>query len=233
MMKLNKTLLIVVSICLILLIGTPLIYWEIIEQYQSFREPINRYSSDTYHDLYDNETLSKVWNKTKDLKQMGYFSKYGDYSVLMSFHAYRDGMIGYSEWFVVASTLQPDRYGMIHELVIRFNATNIYPDRDLGNVTFIKSYENVHKFNLTSYEEGTQAINDFMDQNRIFSFRGSPTAACTPYFPFLLLFEAPADFGETIILNLNTGKIVIAALSVWAGSGDLVYPEFISVMGGY
>ena len=231
MMKLNRTLLIVVSICLILLIAAPLIYWEIIEQYQSFREPINRYSSDTYQYLYDNETLSRVWNRTKTLRQMIYFSGYGDYSVLMSFHAYGDGMLGYSEWFVVASTLQPDRYGMIHELVVRFNFS-IYP-LDLENLTFVKSYENIHRFNLTSYEEGTQAITDFVDQHGSFSSRSVPLPECVPYFPFLLLFDYPGDFGETIILNLNTGEVMLAASSVWMGIGRFVFPEFIPVMGRY
>jgi len=89
LMKLNRTLLAVVCICLAVLVLTPLVYWKIVLENQSFREPINRYSSDSYYSLYNNETLNKVWNKARDLKQMGYFSRYGDYSVLMSFHAYR------------------------------------------------------------------------------------------------------------------------------------------------
>jgi len=229
-MRLNRTLLIAVSISLILLILTPLVYWNIIEQYKSFIEPINRFSSGSYYFMYNNETLNEVWNRTKELKQMIYFSAYGDYSVLISFHAYRDGGIGYSEWFVVASTLQPDRYGMIHELVVRFNVS-IYP-LDLGNITFVKSYENIHRFNLTSYEDGTKAINDFMNQYVVFN-RNSPPAdvGFEPYFPFLLLFVYPSDFGETIILNFNTGKLVVAATSVWMGTGTLLFPESVDALG--
>jgi len=121
---------------------------------------------------------------------------------------------------------------MIHELVVRFNATNIHTDMDLGNITFVKSYENVHSFNLTSYEDGTQAMNDYMNQQAVFSRNSPPTAfSCVPYFPFLLLFVYPSDFGETIVLNLDTGKIMLAASSVWMGTGTLVYPESVAALG--
>ncbi len=224
-MKLNRTLLIVVCICLVPLVLTPLIYWKMVQEGQSFREPINKYSSNSYHMRYDNETLSEVWNRTKNLKQVSDFSRYGNYSVLMSFHAYGGG---YCEWFIVASTLQPDAEGVIHELVVRFDASNYY---DMADIIFIKSYEDANSFNLTSYEDGSQVITGFLNQHESFSYRSYPTPPCSLYFPFLLLFDYAGDVGETIILNLNTGRTMIAASSVWMGTGDLVYPEFMQNVG--
>lgn len=226
--KLNKILWIAVCVCLALLVLAPLVYWKMTEEGQSFREPVNKYSVNTYHDFYNNETLSEVWNKTKNLKQVSDFSRYGNYSVLMSMHIYRPLGGGYFEWFIVASTLQPDSDGVIHELAIRFNGSSFY---DSGNITLAKCYEWAHNFNLTPLENGKSVIADFVAQHESFSYDGFVEGSYTVFFPFLFAFNYPNDFGGTVILNLNTGEIMIAASSVWMGTGDLVYPEFIQDVG--
>lgn len=219
---------IVIAVLLSLIIA-PIFYLEIMERNQNFREPVNIYFSNTYHWLYDNETLMEVWNKTKDLRQVSRFSRHGNYSVLITFHAYQDGAVGYSEWFVVASTLQPSNEGLIHELVVRFKVNDI---RNVKNTTFVKSYEGSSNLNITSLEDGKKTMGEFIAQDPNQYWLGpSYSEEAKAHYPFLFLFVGPYDFGITIISNLNTGKIMIAATGIWSGTGDLVYPEFIKDFG--
>jgi len=220
---LRKILWVVVITILVSLSIVPVFYLETMERDQNFTEPVNIYFSNAYHRLYDNETLMEVWNKTKDLRQVSRFSRYGNYSVLITFHAYQDGAVGYSEWFVVASTLQTSNDGLIHELVIRFKVNDI---RNVKNTTFVKSYEGSSNLNITSLEDGKKFIGEFIAQEPNQYWLGpSYSEEAKDYNPFLFLFVEPYDFGITIISNLNTGKIMIAATGVWSGTGVLVYPE--------
>ena len=219
---------VVIVTILVSLIIASVFYLEMLERNQNFTEPVNIYFSNTYHWLYDNETLMGVWNKTKDLRQVSRFSRYGNYSVLITFHAYQDGAVGYSEWFVVASTLQPSNDGLIHELVIRFKVNDI---RNVKNTTFVKSYEGSSNLNITSLEDGKKFIGEFIAQEPNQYWLGaSYSEEAEVHYPFLFLFVYPTDFGITVISSLNTGRILIAASGIWAGRGRLVYPELIKDM---
>lgn len=206
-----------VSVCLIILVLVPFAYWIVIEN-QSISKlgPSNLYFFDTANSYpFDNDTYMKVWDSTKSLEEISEFSKLGNYSVLITWNPYRVGALGYTEWFVVASTLQPDKNGFIHQVSLRLN---------LLNFTLIASYEQTFRYNLTSVENGTKTIEDFISE--VPSEQDFHTN-----YPFLILIVPATDFGVMAILNQETGKIMIAATIVWNGAGGLLYPENIPKLG--
>ena len=206
-----------VSVCLIILVLGSFVCWIIIENQSISRlEPTNMYFFDTTNSYpFDNDTYMKVWNSTKNLEEISEFSKLGNYSVLITWNPYREGALGYTEWFVVASTLQPDKNGLIHQTSLRLN---------LLNFTLIASYEQTFKYNLTSVENGTKTIENFISE--VPSEQDFHTN-----YPFLIVTVPAADFGVMAILNQETGKIMIAATIVWNGAGGLLYPENIPNLG--
>lgn len=217
-----------VSVCLIVIVLVSFAYWIIIEN-QSVRrlEPTNLYFRDNVYAYpylaLANETYMKVWNSSKNLQEISDLSRVGNYSVLIYWHAYREGLTGYTEWFVLASTLEPDKNGFIHQVSLRLNYENL---------TLIASYEQTLSYNLTPVENGTKTIEDFTSQV-LDQYYPSPTEQdFHTNSPFLILLVLPSDFGMTAILNLETGKIMIAASSVWnGGGGQLLYPENIPKLG--
>jgi hypothetical protein len=210
----------VISVCLALLILTPFIYWIIAQnQETNTPEPSGLYFFKGLGSV-DNETMMKVWNSTKNLKKLHELSTHGNYSVLIYPHVYATGGPFYAEWFVAASTLQPDNKGLIHELPLRF---------DYYNFTLVESYEQAYNFNPTSIENGEQTVKDFIAQDPNHYFVTVQNYQTN--YPFLVCSSPPLDFGISIILNLNTGKLMVAATSVWMGHGGLLYPERIPRMG--
>jgi hypothetical protein len=171
----------------------------------------------------DNETYMKVWSNSKNFQEVSDLSRVGNYSVLIYWHAYRKGLTGYTEWFVIASTLEPDKNGFIHQVSLRLN-------REI--LTLIASYEQTLSYNLTSVENGTKTIQDFISQVPLYEYMYITEQDFHTNYPFLILLHLPSDFGITAILNQETGKIMIAATSVWnGGGGQLFYPENIPNLG--
>ena len=169
---------------------------------------------------FDNETYKEIWNTTRSLYEISQFLKLGNYSVLITWEGYRQGGLGYSEWFVVASTLQPDKNGLIHQAILR-----LY----LFNFSLVASYQNTLKYNPTPVENGTKAILDYISNPEII-----PPPLDQEFhenYPFLILLENPSDFGGVVIFNEETGKIMIVATSVWNGAGSLIYPEYLPDLG--
>ncbi|MDH5483150.1 MAG: hypothetical protein OEY22_09790 [Candidatus Bathyarchaeota archaeon] len=208
----------IICICLVLLVLTPIFYWTMIRSEETHGlEPSEIYFFN-FNDWFSNETFWEVWNKTKNLDVMAEFSRNGNYSVLVCPHGY--GWRG--EWFIVASTLEPSSEGLIHELVLRL---------DYENLTFIKSYEQSHSFNMTSVENGTRTIDDLMNQSPNHYVVWPREEDFFVNYPFLILFVTPMDFGITVILNLYTGKVMIAATGIWCDGGHVIYPENIYDVG--
>ncbi|MDH5787436.1 MAG: hypothetical protein OEZ40_03985 [Candidatus Bathyarchaeota archaeon] len=205
-----------------MLVLTPIFYWTIIESQEAHELEPSMIHFFHFTELLSNETFMDVWNKTKDLDVTAEFSRNTDYSVLVYAHYYACGGFSGAEWFVVASTLEPDSEGNIHELVLRL---------DYENSTLIKPYLQTHSFNLTSVENGTRIIEDFMAQDPYQYWSNPREENFHVNYPFLILFIFPIDYGITVVLNLNTGKVMIAATSVWMGYGYLVYPEKIYDVG--
>ncbi len=115
---------------------------------------------------------------------------------------------------MTATTLEPDGKGLIYGLVLRL---------DYDDLTVIRVYRYSYGFNPTSIEEGTTMIKDFLAEEAPWvGFYNYDLYVDYP--PFLIYFCPPIDFGITIILNLNTGKLMIAATSAWMGHGWLLYP---------
>jgi len=193
----------------------PIVYLVIVEiQKKSTREP----SEILFFNVYppaENETFASAWNHTKQLDELSAFSGYGNYSVLVYLHSYAP-LESQGEWFVVASTLLPDTTGHIHELILRL---------DFQNFSLVKSYESTSSSNPTTVEDGTKTIQNFIAQDKDHYWVHSSNKAY--YYTddqFLIFFEMPSDLGMTVILNLRTGRIMIAATGIWMGQGKLVYP---------
>lgn len=210
-----------ISVYLIILVLASFVIWIIIENQSISRlEPSNLYFFKPPYSS-DNETYMNVWNSSKNLEEISNLSKLGNYSVLITWNAYRWGWFGYTEWFVVASTLKPDKNGFIYQVSLRLN---------FENLTLVASYEQTLSYNLTSFENGTKTIEDYISQLSL-DFPYQAENDLHNYYPFLILFHIPTDFGGMVILNQETGKIMIAANCVWLGAGGLLYPENIPKLG--
>jgi hypothetical protein len=211
-----------VSVCLIFLVLGSFVYWIIIEKQSTTRlEPSNLYFFNPSYSV-GNETFMKVWNSTKNLEEISDLSRLGNYSVLIYWYYYAMGLVGapeyLSEWFVVASTLQSDKNGFIHQVFLRLS---------FENFTLIASYEQAFNYSPTPFVNGTQTIQDFLSRDPILYGVQEIQQEFYTNYPFLILVVKPMDFGITIILNQETGKIMMAATLVWIGMGHLVYPETI------
>lgn len=212
-----------ICVWLILLVSVPIVYWRITINQTTTRpknnipEPCELYFYESYPT--DNETFMKVWNLAKDSNEMAELSKHGNYSVLILSHVNfagtfsNDPQVQSSQkyWFVVASTLQPSSEGLIYWLVLTFDKS----------YSFVKSKANAQNLNITSVENGKRIIEAFIneDPNGYYLPHNLDGSLHGDYHftdPFLTLVVYPSDFGITIILNLNTGTIMVVAHSVWA-----------------
>jgi len=171
-----------------------------------------------FFENYDvkNETLAQVWNAVKNHTEILELSTYGDFSVVVLLHVYATGGWPiHSEWWVSATTLEPDGSGLIHELVLRL---------DHDDFRIIRAYASSVKFNPVSPEYGAKLIEDFINQdpNHYWIHYTKDNVHVTG--PFLIYFCQPADFGMTVILNLNVARLMIVATGVWDGTGVLLVP---------
>jgi hypothetical protein len=164
----------------------------------------------------NNETFTMVWNAAKNCGEMSEFATHGNFSVLILLHVYAaGGMPFHGEWWVMATTLQPDASGLIYELVLRLDYENLY---------IIKAYTSSFDFNLVSADDGAMLIKEFISQDPYQYWVGFRNECNYVKGPFIIYFCTPMDFGITIVLNLNTGKFMIAATAVWMGNGNLLLP---------
>jgi len=160
----------------------------------------------------------KVWDSVKKYPKMLELEAYGNISVAILIHVYTSGVIrGFcAEWWVVATTLQPDEHGFIHELVLR--TTYPYP-------SLRKTYTSSVNYTLVSPDGGARVIEEFINKDPNQYWVGFRNESLLVNGPFLMYRRAPMDFGITIILNLKTGNLMIAATGVWMGHGGLLLPE--------
>jgi hypothetical protein len=159
----------------------------------------------------------KVWDSVKKYPKMLELEAYGNLSVAILIHIYSTGGPGFcAEWWVVATTLQPDEHGFVHELVLR--TTYPYP-------SLRKTHTSSVNYTLVSPDSGARVIEEFIDQDPDQYWVGFTNESLRVIGPFLMYRRAPMDFGITIILNLKTGNLMVAATGVWMGHGGLLLPE--------
>lgn len=163
----------------------------------------------------DNETLALVWNAVKDCDEMLQLSTQGEFSVLILLHVYSAGSTLQAEWWVAATTLEPDSSGLIHELILRL---------DYEDYQIVKAYPSSANYDPVNTQDGAQLIEDFVEtdpNHYMIHFTENDLVAKGPFLAYLC---KPVDFGITIILNLNVARLMIAASGVWMGSGVLLIP---------
>jgi|GEM_PF-6801478 len=209
-------------------------------------KPTIQQPTNLYGDSND-PCIMVVWNKTEQLDEMVNLASYGNYSVLICSNvvAPRDEGPDSVEYILVASTLQPDAEGLIHQLVIRFGCDIWHnqqtPDYSESSFPIIKSYTQTYSYNQTSLEDGKKDIEDFIAQQSL-----NPSVLSDKDFcinsPFLSLSNEPfwgldlpisnvssPHVGATIILNLCTGKVMFARLIDWGWpcmETRLLYPDW-------
>ena len=164
----------------------------------------------------DNKTLALVWDAVKDHAEIHELAAHGDFSVVVLLHVYATGGFPFhAEWWVTATTLEPDGSGLIHELVLRL---------DYANFQIIKAYTSSVNFNPITPEDGAGLIEDFINQDPDHYWTHFREDDLHVRGPFLIYFCPPMDFGMTTIINLNVARLMSAATGVWMGSGILLIP---------
>ena len=233
---------VIFTICILLLASLPtsalLFSFKVSAQEEpSIREPTELYVGANWGFWYGpdagGDIPMMVWNRTKQLGELADLSNYGEYSVFISEHAFRYGDSGPydDEWFVIASTLQPDNNGTIHQLalLVRYNL-GVISDTPQISFPLLKSYAENYSFNQTSIEDERNIIraviaNESLDPSVL------PDADFLVNYPFLTVLPENAHWagvGATAILNLCTGKVMLVALtdtSQFSGESRMLYPD--------
>ncbi len=178
---------------------------------------VTRIDAEPFEIYFFEESARNVWDLEKNYSKMLEMASYGNFSVVILCHIYRTGGSPfYAEWWVAATTLQPDECGLIHELVLR--TTYPYP-------SIRKTYTSALNYNHVSPQQGANIIQEFINQDPDQYRVGFTNDSLHTEGPFLIYQCFPIDVGMTIILNLNTANLMIAATGVWMGSGSLILPE--------
>jgi len=158
-----------------------------------------------------------VWDLEKKCPEILRLVTYGNLSVVVLHHIYGAGGTRLAaEWWIVATTLQPDEYDLIHQLVLR--TTYPYP-------SIRKTYVSSANYTSVSLDHGAMLIKEFIDQDPNQYWVGFSNYSLYAVEPFIIYSRAPMDFGITIVLDLNTASLMAAATGVWMGSGHLLLPE--------
>jgi len=164
----------------------------------------------------DNETLALVWDAVKTCEEIHELAAHGVFSVVVLLHVYATGGWPFhAEWWVAATTLEPDRSGLIHELVLRL---------DYDNFQIIRAYISSVNFDPAIPEDGGSLVEEFINQDPNNYWVHFREVDLKVRGPFLIYLCPPTDFGMTIILNLNVARLMTAATGVWMGSGILLVP---------
>ena len=163
------------------------------------------------------EAGQKVWDLEKNYAGILKLIACGNLSVVILRHIYSTGGAPfYAEWWIAVTTLQPDENGLIHELVLR--TTYPYP-------SIRKTHASSANYTPVSPEFGAKVMKEFIDQDPNQYWVGFSNDSLHVVGPFLIYSRMPMDFGITIILDLNTANLMVAATGVWMGSGSLLLPE--------
>jgi len=177
-------------------------------------EPSEIYFFEGYE--VNNETFTQVWDSVENCAEILELAVHGDFSVVVLLHVYATGGWPiHAEWWVAATTLEPDNSGLIHELVLRL---------DYGSFQIIRTYALSVDFNPVTSEYGAKLVEDFIDEDPNQYWVNFAEDDLHVRGPFLIYFCSPADFGMTAILNLNVARLMIAATGVWDGTGVLLLP---------
>jgi hypothetical protein len=193
---------------------------------------------DIYLYRIDDYDPTVAWNKVKETPELAELASYGNYSVLSAFVAYGtegDRLPAYGDNFVIASTLQPDSEGLVHQLIVRYRRDNIEVFEGSVRVgwnwslTHIETYVETHTFNPMTDEEAESKADDFLCG--CFDPWEGVRSRVSDY-PFLILRRIwitppfPA-YTVSVIMNQLTGKILIvceasnSGIPEWGWSGVL------------
>jgi len=176
-----------------------------------------RTCAEPFEIYFFDENARNVWDLEKNYYKIHELAAYGNFSVVILHHIYRTGgWPFYAEWWIAATTLRPDEHGLIHQLVLR--TTFPYP-------SLRKTYKVAVNYSQVSPDYGATVIKEFINKDPNQYWVGFTNDSLYVRGPFLIYRRMPMDFGITIILNLNTASLMIAATGVWMGSGTLLLPE--------
>ena len=167
-------------------------------------------------------SAQKVWELEKKHSKMLEMEARGNLSAVILTHTYYIGDIGFgrrpfSEWWVVATTLQPDEQGFIYELVLR----TTYPCPSLR-----KTHMSSANYTVMSPASGARVIEVFIDPDPQ-DWAGFTNESLRAVGPFII-YRQKREI--TVILNLNTGNLMVAATG---GDyyGELLLPEGEGLVG--
>jgi hypothetical protein len=168
-------------------------------------------------------STQRVWDLEKKHSKMLEMEAHGNLSAVILIHTYYIGDPGFghrpfSEWWVVATTLQPDEHGFIYELVLR----TTYPCPSLR-----KTHTSYANYTLMSPDSGARVIEEFINPDPQYwvGFTNESLRAIGPF----LIYRQKREI--TVILNLNTGNLMVAATAGDYYYGELLLPEGEGLVG--
>lgn len=175
------------------------------------QEPQNIYfyRSDCNDDDYD---PAVAWNRAKEMPELLELANYGNYSVLSAFvvNGVEDKLPSHGDYFIIASTLQPDNEGLIHQLMVRFRRNYSFTNSTyVWSVVHIETYVEIYSFNPITVEEAESKVDEF-GCGCFDPLYGRRTYLNHPFLIFRRQWVEPFfPLPVSIILNELTGKILV------------------------
>jgi len=169
---------------------------------------------------FENETREhahEIWEKVKNTPEIRSVTSEGAFSTLILMHPYSAGIFDPSEaeWVVIVSS-DPRESEHIKMVILRL-------DYQTGELK--KSYKFIYPVNSVTVSDCVSIIKNSMVERPDVSgvyFNVENLVIKGDY----CIYSYPAtDFGGTLIINRNAGRVVFYATTVWDGTGRLLIPS--------
>ncbi len=169
---------------------------------------------------FENETkehANEIWEKVKNTPEIRSVTSEGAFSILILMHPYSVGIFDPSkaEWIVIVSSV-PRESEHIKMVILRLDYQTeelkkrykfIFP---VKNVT-VSDCVSIIKNSMAEMPDGT---GEHLNVENLV-IKGD-----------YCIYSYPAtDFGGTLIINRNAGRVVFYATTVWDGTGRLLIPS--------
>ncbi|WP_456330252.1 outer membrane protein assembly factor BamB family protein [Archaeoglobus sp.] len=156
-----------------------------------------------------NESKAKeLWMKAGSLVDLKY-----PFSGIVLRHTYTTGGDFYAEWFVIVTTLDL-KNSRVTNVVLRFD----------DSLKLLGTHKTVKPLKWMKKEDAAKLIEEAASRFGTMEFFHHCKLNPKQFGWYYVYYCPPSDLGGTIIVEKHSG-LAFFATSVWAGEGELVFPE--------
>ncbi len=169
---------------------------------------------------FENETESharEIWDRVKNTPEISSVISEGAFSTLILMHPYSVGIFDPSkaEWIVIVSSV-PHESEHIKMVILRL---------DYQTLELKKSYKFIYPVKNVTVSDCVSLIKNSMVNGPDGSGENFNVKNLVIKGDYCIYSHPATDFGGTLIVNRNAGKVVFYATTVWDGTGRLLIPS--------